>query len=121
MCPIQPNQLRQLLQTQYPDGTELLALIRQLATNARSDTTIPRKQAWGTYAIRLRISNEVTGVAIEGLTETVTALAATQVQEVRLFHTQLAEGSAMIFATKDLSRVFGILIFKASSPDTPNI
>jgi hypothetical protein len=109
---IEAAHLRQLVQLEYPSGTNLLALVKQLASLATMDFVMTRKHFHQIYRVRLEISREVTGHYIEGLAEAVSALAETPEQDVRLFTSDLQEGNCMIFAAPDLSCVIGVLFFK---------
>lgn len=109
---IDPAQLRQLIQLEYPSGTNLLALVSQLASLATVDFVMTREHFYQIYDTRLGISRNVTGKYIEGLAEAVAALAETLEQDVRLIKSELQEGKCVIFAAPDLSCVIGIMFFK---------
>jgi hypothetical protein len=109
---IDPTQLRQLVQLEYPSGTNLLALVSQLASLAITDFVMTRKHFHQIYNTRLNISRNVTGNYIEGLAEAVTALAETPQQDVRLIKSELQDGKCVIFAAPDLSCVIGIMFFE---------
>jgi hypothetical protein len=109
---IDPAQLRQLVQLEYPSGTNLLALVSQLASLATTDFVMTRKHFYEIYNTRLDISHNVTGKYIEGLAEAVAALAETPEQDVRLINSELKEGRCVIFAAPDLHCVIGVMFFK---------
>jgi hypothetical protein len=109
---IGPAQLRQLVQLEYPSGTNLLALVSQLASLATTDFVMTRKHFHQIYNTRLDISRNVTGNYIEGLAEAVTALAETPEQDVRVIKSELQEGKCVIFAAPDLHCVIGVMFLK---------
>jgi hypothetical protein len=109
---IDPAQLRQLVQLEYPSGTNLLALVSELASLATTDFVMTRKHFHQIYNTRLGISRNVTGKYIEGLAEAVTALAETPEQDIRLINSELKEGRCVIFAAPDLHSVIGVMFFK---------
>ncbi|WP_147320814.1 hypothetical protein [Hymenobacter lapidiphilus] len=105
------DELRRLFMPEAVRGEAIVALARTLAAAAKVNFVMPRLHMYDVYSTRLDLSRKVTGDWYEGLAETVQSLEESQLTEVRLIETELAEGDCILFTDPAIDKVLGVIYF----------
>ena len=125
MLPISQDVLRGLMAKQDSANSELLALLQELAPSATSDFVLPRYHLYNVYETRLGladgltiqdvIAQDITEEYYEGMIQTVKAMAASSLANIRFLEVEFLEASCALFVEENLKEVLGIIYFRPES------
>lgn len=122
MLPISQDVLRVLMAKRDSSNPELLALLQELAPSATMDFVVPRYHLYDVYKTRLGldwaltaqdvIAQDITEEYYEGMIQTVKAMAASSLTNIRFLEVQCLEASCALFVEENLKEVLGIIYFR---------
>jgi hypothetical protein len=122
MLPISQDVLRGLMAKGDSANPELLALLQKLAPSAISDFVMPRYHLYDVYLTRLGlnwqptpqdvIALDITEEYYEGMIQTVKAMAASSLANIRFLEVECLEASCALFVEENLKEVLGIIYFR---------
>ena len=122
MLPISQDVLRGLMATGDSANPELLALLQELVPSAISDFVMPRYHLYDVYLTRLGlnwqptpqdvIALDITEEYYEGMIQTVKAMAASSLANIRFLEVECLEVSCALFVEENLKEVLGIIYFR---------
>jgi hypothetical protein len=125
MLPISQDVLRGLIAKRDSANPELLALLQELAPSATSDFVMPRYHLYDVYKTRLGldweltpqdiIAQDITEEYYEGMIQTVKAMAASSLANIRFIEIKCLEGDCALFVEENLKEVLGIIYFRPES------
>jgi hypothetical protein len=100
---------------------ELLALLQELAPSATQDWVVPRYHLYEVYKNRLGlnwdpspqdiIALDITEEYYEGMIQTVKAMAASSLANIRFIEIECLKGECALFVEETLKEVLGIIYF----------
>ena len=122
MRPISQDVLRVLMAKRDSYNPELLALVQELAPSATSDFVMPHYHLYEIYKTRLGldwdltpqdvIAQDITEEYYEGMIQTVKAMAASSLTNIRFLEVQCLEARCALFVEENLKEVLGIIYFR---------
>jgi hypothetical protein len=125
MLPISQHVLYGLMAKGDSCNPELLALVQALAPSAISDFVLPRYRLYEVYLTRLGLNGpltpqdvialDITEEYYEGMIQTVKALAASSLANIRLLEIKCLEADCALFVAENLQQVLGIIYFRPES------
>jgi hypothetical protein len=116
MRPVSQDVLRVLMAKRDSTNPELLALIQELTPTATEDFVMPRYPLYDVYKFRLGTAQDATEEAYEGMFQSVEAMAASPLANIRLLEVECLEGSCILFVEEDVKEVLGIIYFPPVLP-----
>jgi hypothetical protein len=121
MLPISQDVLRGLMAKGDSTNPELVALVQELAPSAISDFVLPRYRLYEVYLTRLGLNGDpspqdvialdITEEYYEGMIQTVKAMAASSLANIRFLQVECLEGDCSLFVEEKLKQVLGIIYF----------
>jgi hypothetical protein len=121
MLPVSQDVLRGLMAKGDSSNPELLALIQELAPSAICDFVMPRYPLYEVYKNRLGlnwdpspqdiIALDITEEYYEGMIQTVKAMAASSLANIRFLEVECLEDDCALFVEEDLNEVLGIIYY----------
>ncbi|NVO32362.1 hypothetical protein [Hymenobacter lapidiphilus] len=121
MLPISQDVLRGLMAKGDSTNPELLALLQELAPSATQDWVVPRYHLYEVYKNRLGlnwdpspqdiIALDITEEYYEGMIQTVKAMAASSLANIRFIEIECLKGECALFVEENLKEVLGIIYF----------
>lgn len=125
MLPISQHVLYGLMAKGDSADPELLALVQELAPSAIENWVVPRYQLYEVYKNRLGlnwdpspqelIALDITAAYYEGMIQTVKAMAASSLANIRLLIINCLEADCALFVEENLQEVLGIIYFRPES------
>jgi hypothetical protein len=122
MLPISQHVLYGLMAKGDSADPELLALVQELAPSAISDFVLPRYHLYDIYLTRLGVNEPLTPQDVialdiraeyyEGMIQTVKALAASSLANIRFLEIKCLEADCALFVEENLQEVLGIIYFR---------
>ena len=109
MLPISQDVLRVLIAKRDSYNPELLALIQELAPSATSDFVLPRYHLYDVCKFRLGTAQDATEEFYEGMIQSVEAMAASSLANIRFLEVECLEGDCSLFVEEDLKEVLGTI------------
>ncbi len=101
---------------------ELLALLQEMAPSAIQDWVVPRYHLYEIYKTRLGldwdltaqdvIAQDITEEYYEGMIQTVKAMAASSLANIRFLEVECLEASCALFVEENLKELLGIIYFR---------
>ena len=105
---------------------ELLALLQELAPSATMDFVMPRYNLYDVYKTRLGldwaltaqdvIAQDITEEYYEGMIQTVKAMAASSLANIRFLEVECLESDCALFVEENLKEVLGIIYYRHILP-----
>ena len=125
MLPISQHVLYDLTAKGDSCNPELLALVQALAPSATADFIMPRYHLYEVYKNRLGlnynptvqelIALDITAEYYEGMIQTVKAMAASSLANIRFLEIKCLEADCALFVEENLKEVLGIIYFRPES------
>jgi hypothetical protein len=125
MLPISQHVLYGLMAKGDSANPELLALVQELAPSAILDFVLPRYRLYEVYLTRLGLNGpltpqdvialDITAEYYEGMIQTVKALAASSLANIRFLKIKCLEADCALFVEENLKEVLGIIYFRPES------
>jgi hypothetical protein len=122
MLPVSQNVLRGLMAKGDSSNPELLALLQEMAPSAIQDWVVPRYYLYEIYKTRLGldwdltaqdvIAQDITEEYYEGMIQTVKAMAASSLANIRFLEVECLEASCALFVEENLKELLGIIYFR---------
>ncbi|MFD2718213.1 hypothetical protein ACFST9_05775 [Hymenobacter monticola] len=122
MRPVSQDVLRGLMAKGDSSNPELLALLQALASSATMDFVLPRYHLYEVYKNRMGLNYDptpqdivaldITAEYYEGMIQSVKAMAASSLANIRFLEVECLEASCALFVEENLKEVLGIIYFR---------